>query len=356
MKILFLASDLNQIGGIQKYNRDFLAALSKLDAKTILVERQKGGFISKLFFFFGFIIRLFKERPDIIFCSHLNFSPLCLIVKKLFKVPYVLTLYGVEAFEIKSRLKRLGVRGAERVITISEYIKEFIIRQFPKLKNEVFMLPSAVDGSLFFIKEKKKELLEKLGIADKKIILTLARLLSVKDKGQDRVLKALPYVLKKVPDAIYLIVGGGEDKRVNSFLKEHPELEKYVIFAGPVPDEERVGYYNLGDVFAFPSKFEGFGIVFIESLACGVPVIASDDYGCREGLLNGELGLLVPPDDIGAIADAIVAILDKQASPALFNRERLRARTLEIYGIDTWNARVKQLVSVLFKQYIKQYV
>ena len=383
MKILFLVSDLSQFGGIQKYNRDFLSALSKLDVnpvrsshgalnhvfakikphssppqpqaaghsasngvKTILIERQKGCFIAKIFFFFRFITRFFQERPDVIFCSHLNFSPMCLIVKNIFKTPYVLTLYGVEAFKIKGRLKRRGVREAERIITISEYIKGFILKQFPEVEDNIFMLPSAVDGSLFFIKKKKRELVEKLRITDKKIILTLARLLSIKDKGQDRVLKALPYVLKKVPDATYLIVGGGEDKRVNAFLKEHPELEKYVIFTGSVPDEDRVDYYNLGDVFILPSKFEGFGIVFIESLACGVPVIASDDYGCREGLLSGELGLLVPPDDIRAIADTIITILNKQAPPMLFNRERLRARTLEIYGIDTWNARVKQLVDI----------
>jgi glycosyltransferase involved in cell wall biosynthesis len=131
---------------------------------------------------------------------------------------------------------------------------------------------------------------------------------------------------------------------VQAILGKHPELASSVIFTGPASNEDRVDFYNLGDVYVLPSKFEGFGIVFIESLACGVPVIASDAYGCREGLLNGELGLLVPPDDLKAIADAVVSILVKKAPNALFDREFLRRKTLEIYGIDTWNKRVKTLV------------
>ena len=154
--------------------------------------------------------------------------------------------------------------------------------------------------------------------------------------------------MKKITNAVYLIVGGGNDERVDAILKDHPELSPSVVFAGAVANDERVDYYNLGDVYALPSKFEGFGIVFIESLACGVPVVASDAYGCREGLLNGELGLLVPPDDLQAIANAIVLILDRKAPSSLFDREYLRKKTLQIYGIDTWNKRVKDLVSLLY--------
>ena len=160
-------------------------------------------------------------------------------------------------------------------------------------------------------------------------------------------LASLPYVLEKIPNAVYLVVGGGKDKRIQAILKNHPELVSSVIFTGPASNEERVDFYNLGDVYALPTKFEGFSIVFIESLACGVPVVASDAYGCREGLLNGELGLLVPPDDLMAIADAIVKMLDRKAPSSLFDREFLRRRTLELYGIDTWNKRVKALIESL---------
>ncbi len=347
MKLLFIAGDVNRIGGIEKYNQDFHSALKKTGASTVFIERRKGGFLAKVSFALRIFRQFLKQRPDIIFCGHLNFSPLCLVLKRLFGTPYTLALYGIDVIEIKGMIRRSAVREAIQVVTIAEYIKGLILKQFPEIKERIFMLPSAVDGSIFFIKEKNKGLIEKFGLAGRPIILTLARLSEPEHKGQDRVLKALPYVLEGVPHAVYLIVGNGNDERVNAVLKEHPELAKSVVFTGPAPGEERVDYYNLGDVYVLPSKYEGFGIVFIESLACGVPVIASDAYGCREGLLDGELGLLVPPDDSQAIANAIIAVLTKTASRALFDREYLRKRTLDIYGIDAWNERVGKLVEGL---------
>lgn len=347
MKIIFIAGDINRIGGIEKYNRDFLSALKETGLMASLVERREGGILAKFSFAFRFIWQFVKERPDVVFCGHLNFSPMCLILKKCFGTPYTLALYGIEAIEIKGFLKRNAVHEAEQIITISEYTKGLILNQFPEVDVRIFMLPSAVDGSLFFIKEKNGGLIEKLGLTGRPTILSLARLSTPEHKGQDRVLKALPLVLEKVPDAIYLIVGSGKDDRVNAVLNEYPELKKNVVFAGPATDKERVDYYTLGDVYVLPSKLEGFGIVFIESLACGIPVIASDAYGCREGLLDGELGLLVPPDDLRAIADAIVAVLTKTAPSALFDREFLRQRTLDVYGIDAWNRRVGELTKLL---------
>ena len=347
MKFLFIAGDINRIGGIEKYNRDFYSALKKTGASITLVERLEGGVWVKLSFVLHVAWQFLRVRPDIIFCGHLNFSPICLILKQIFGTPYTLALYGIEIIETHNWLKRKAVIGASKIITISGYARELSLKQYPKVGESIFMLPSAVDGSIFQIKNKNQTLLDKFGINERPIILSLARLSTPEHKGQDRVLASLPYVLEKIPNAVYLVVGGGTDERVQAVLKNHPELVSSVIFTGPASNEERVDFYNLGDVYALPTKFEGFSIVFIESLACGVPVVASDAYGCREGLLNGELGLLVPPDDLKAIADAIVKILDRKASSTLFDREFLRRRTLEIYGIDTWNKRVKNLVELL---------
>ncbi len=347
MKFLFIAGDLNRIGGIEKYNRDFYAALMQTGASIILVERREGGFLAKATFVYQVIRQFLKERPDVIFCGHLNFSPVCLALKKIFGTPYTLALYGIEIIAVHGWIKRKAVRHSDRVITISEYAKGLILKQYPDINEHIFMLPSAVDGSIFTLKNKNKALLDRLGIAGRPIILSLARLSTPEHKGQDRVLASLPAVLEKIPNAAYLIVGGGTDDRVTAILKKHPGLANSVFFTGPASNEERVDYYNLGDVYVLPSKYEGFSIVFIESLACGVPVIASDAYGCREGLLDGVLGLLVPPDDLTAIANAIVSILDRQVPASILDREYLRRKTLEIYGIDTWNRRVRYLVELL---------
>ncbi|MBX9812914.1 MAG: glycosyltransferase family 4 protein [Burkholderiales bacterium] len=347
MKVLFVAGDVRRIGGIEKFNRDFLSALAHAGTDIILVERREGQLWAKVSFAARFIWRFFVDRPDFVFCAHLNFSPVCAFLKALRGTPYTLALYGIEVLDVKNCLKRRGISDARMIITISEYTKKLILRQFPEVEDHMFMLPSAVDGDAFFMKEKSQVLLDRFKLAERPIILSLARLSTLEHKGQDRVLKALPRVLEKVPDAIYLIVGSGQDERVSAILAEHPELMKSVVMAGAAADRERVDYYNLGDVFVLPSKFEGFGIVFIESLACGVPVVASDGYGCREGLLGGELGLLVQPDDVDSIADAIVTILARKTPCKLFDREYLRKRTLEVYGIRAWNERVEALLELL---------
>ncbi len=353
MKILFIAGDVSLIGGIEKYNRDFLAALGKTGVHVSLVTRNKGGLWAKISFVLRVLGAFVRQRPDLICCTHLNFAPLCLALKHLFKARYTLSLYGIEIPGIRSWLKRKAACGAVLLITISEYARNLILEQLPDAGDRIYMLPSAVDGAVFRIKNKNGQLQAAHGLVGRPVILSLARLSTPEHKGQDRVLKSLPLVLQQVPDAVYLVVGGGTDERVDAVLRGHPELRPSVAFAGAAADDQRLDYYNLADVYVLPSKFEGFGIVFIESLACGVPVVASDGYGCRAGLLDGELGLLAPPDDVPAIAQAIVAILKKTAPPQLFDREGLRRKTLAVYGMDKWNERVDSLVKQLASGDIK---
>lgn len=346
MKILFISGDVNLVGGIEKYNRDFLSALDKTGVQISLVMRNKGGLLAKMSFAFRFLWMYAWQRPNLIICAHINFAPLCLPLNFLFNTPYTLTLYGIEISGMAGRLKQKAAARAEYLITISEYAKDLILAKLPGSGERIYLLPSAVDGNIFRIRDKNEPLQAQYGLTCRPVILSLARLSEFEYKGQDRVLRAMSLVLKQVPNAMYLVVGGGTDARIEEVLREQPELRTNVVFVGAVSNDHRVEYYNLADVYVLPSKFEGFGIVFIESLSCGVPVVASDGYGCRAGLLNGELGLLVPPDDITAIAHSILSILKKTASPLLFEREELRRRTLAVYGIDKWDERVNNLVKL----------
>lgn len=355
MKIMYICGDIECIGGIEKYNRDFITALkmnnpADVEAeKLLVVQRYPGGFLAKVSFLIRFLLQFFRFRPNVMICGHLHFSSVCFFLSTIFRTPYVLSLYGIEIISLKGWLARQSVEKAVQIVTISEYSRQLILDKFPEINPKIFMHPSSVNGDIYCIKEKNKSLLQKYQLEQKPVILSLARLSTSEFKGQDRVLKALPQVLQKVPHAMYLIVGGGEDLRVNQILKEHPELAKNVILTGPVSETDKVEFYNLADVYVLPSKFEGFGIVFIESLACGVPVIASDDYGCRASLLNGELGDLVPPDDISAIANAIIQRLVNQDVKKISFREQLREKTLQIYGYKAWGERAAKLKTNLNK-------
>ena len=96
-----------------------------------------------------------------------------------------------------------------------------------------------------------------------------------------------------------------------------------------------------------PSKTEGFGIVFIEALACGLPVVCSDGYGCREGLLNGELGELIDPDNINTISNKIIQILKKSDHQSLSSRQKIRKKAIKVYGMETWHKNVVSFLSLV---------
>lgn len=352
-KILYVCGDTERIGGIEKYNKDFITALKLHSSNDSgfssikVVQRWPGGIAAKLSFLLRFILQFFLYRPQVIFCGHLHFSSVCYFLNKVFKTPYVLSLYGIEIIALESKMQRQAVENAQIIVTISEYSKQLILEKFPNINPKIFMHPSSVNGEVYRIKEKNQSFIEKYNLKNRPVILSLARLSTSEFKGQDRVLKALPKVLESYPNAIYLIVGGGEDLRVNQILEQQPELRKNIVFTGPVSEEDKVEFYNLADVYVLPSKFEGFGIVFIEALACGTKVIASDAYGCRASLLDGELGSLVDPDDVNSIANSIVLNLKDENFKNLLFRKQLREKTLKIYGYDAWIGRTAQLKHAL---------
>src|SRR5207245_9052865 len=122
---------------------------------------------------------------------------------------------------------------------------------------------------------------------------------------------ALPAMRREISDIRYVLVGEGEDRaRIEALVREL-DLCGVVVLAGGVSPRELVDYYNLCDVFAMPSKGEGFGIVYLEALACGKPVIAGNKDGSVDAVLNGELGVLVDPESVDEIAKALAGVISK---------------------------------------------
>lgn len=105
------------------------------------------------------------------------------------------------------------------------------------------------------------------------------------------------------------------------------------MLTGFIPDHELEDHYNLCDVFAMPSKGEGFGIVFLEAMACGKPVLAGNKDGSVDAVLNGELGVLVDPDDVAQITEALRLVLTGRHPLAILRQPaEIRRRVIEAYG------------------------
>lgn len=349
MKILFLTANLERTGGIERYNRDLLRALQEFNQKTRLLSLKDSTFLSKIIFVLKTVRDILIFRPDSIFCAHINFSPLIYFLSNFFNLQYIVFTYGTEVWSLNNYWKIKALENAKMVVSISRYTAEKLKEQIEEVSGKIFMLPNTIDGKRFYSKEKSAQLLAQYDLSEQdKIILTVARLSSLeKCKGYDTVIKALPLIVRAVPDVKYFLVGEGDDSQRIKGLVKSLNLENYVVLTGYVADQQLVDYYNLCDVFAMPSRQEGFGIVFLEALACGKPVLAGNVDGSRDALLDGKLGILINPDSVQEIAAALIKIFKKEAPPDLLDGHFLRKEVLEAYGFDKFKGGVAGLLAKL---------
>jgi phosphatidylinositol alpha-1,6-mannosyltransferase len=185
-----------------------------------------------------------------------------------------------------------------------------------------------------------------LALTDTSVVLTVSRL--VPRKGIDTVLRALPEVLDAVPSLTYLVVGTGPDRERLERLATNLGIRPHVHFTGHVPFDDLPRYYNAADVFAMPSReaspdVEGFGLVFLEAGACGIPVIGARTGGIPDAIQDGETGLLVPPSSPEALANALTRLL---SSPDLAHRLGEQGRRHVVQEAN-WDHVADQLWNVL---------
>jgi phosphatidyl-myo-inositol dimannoside synthase len=179
------------------------------------------------------------------------------------------------------------------------------------------LLPCSVDFEQFRPGPKNTILLDRYGLAGKTVVMSLGRLSTSESykgriyKGIDEVLEAIPELTEEIVDVVYLVVGDGSDRRRLEEKAKSLGLSKHVVFTGYVPESEKVDHYRLADTFVMPSRAEGFGIVFLEAMACGVPVVASKADASREAVRNGALGILVDPSDQQDIKAGILEALNR---------------------------------------------
>lgn len=175
--------------------------------------------------------------------------------------------------------------------------------------------------------------------------MTVARLWSGDIyKGVDVTIRALPKIIQAFPEVKYLVIGRGDDQPRLAQLAQDLGVSDRVIFAGFVPTEQLMAHYRLADAYIMPSQ-EGFGIVYLEAMACGVPVLSGDDDGSADPLQDGKLGWRVPHRNPEAVAAACLEIL--QGDDQRCDGEWLREQAIALFGMD---ALQKQLLSLVQSQ------
>ena len=233
------------------------------------------------------------------------------------------------------------------MVSVSRHTERRLIEEQDLDPSRIALLPGTFDPDLFQPREPSSSLRGRLGIEPgQPVLLTVARLAGPeRHKGYDVVLEALPGIRARIPGVHYVLVGEGNDRaRIEGRVREL-DLGSCVTLAGFVPDAELPDYYSLCSAFAMPSKREGFGIVYLEAMACGKPAIAGDRDGARDALLDGEIGVLVDPDDVEAFAAAAVEVLSgNHPNRAIYDSVGLRRRVIESFGPERFRERLEHIL------------
>jgi phosphatidylinositol alpha-1,6-mannosyltransferase len=206
-------------------------------------------------------------------------------------------IYGIDAWTPQySQITKYLLPKIDSVISISDITKQKFMAWSHFHEKKIFILHNAVAQRHYGVGVKSPELVERYGLNGKTVLMTLGRLAAAeKYKGFDEIMDLLPALLQTIPDIVYLIVGDGDDRPRLEAKAQSLGVGDRVIFTGFIPEAEKADHYRLADAFVMPGRGEGFGFVFLEALACGIPVVGSRLDGSREALRDGALGILVDP-------------------------------------------------------------
>lgn len=358
---LITLGSFSQTGGIEKFNRALMKAFISL-ASTVPISFRASGMYDKVTdeayipssqYYAGKGWRwLFTGRVlwrglhvDELIIGHINLSAIGLLIKWLRpSVKITLVCHGIEVFQHVSGIKKFFLSKVDRFLAVSQYTKlqlEVIqrvpahkIKVFPNTLDPYFHLPSRF--------EKPGYLMKRYDIAaDEKVLFTLTRLDSSEGyKGYDTVIRSIPELMK-AGYRIKYIIGGKADKKEKEALTHLIHtlgLQAQVLLTGFIAEEEVTDHYLLADIYVMPSKGEGFGIVFLEAMACGTPVIAGNKDGSSEALRFGQLGTLIDPDNDEAIQKALIDVLIQPKQP-----EALQQATLSYFSFEKFTERLEQV-------------
>jgi glycosyltransferase involved in cell wall biosynthesis len=329
MKILLLTQPMERAGGIQRYTATLTQALKDLLGDPCVhsmaihqaPNRSRNGRFSrglKLGFVWQAAREAMRWRPDLILCTHLALGPIAWLLANLRRRPYWIVVHGIEAWGYLPFFKRVALSHADRVIVTSAFSRKQVVKRHHIDSSRILSLPCTLDETLLNVEAAGGALCRYL-TDDRRVVLTVARMdASERYKGHDIVLRALLPLVAKIPRLTYVIVGDGDDRpRVERRTRELG-LTEHVVFTGQVSDAELAALYNRSEIFVLPArtvidefqpKGEGFGIVFLEAMAFGKPVVGPKYGAPTELIRDGENGLLVEPGDTTSVSEALVNLL-----------------------------------------------
>jgi glycosyltransferase involved in cell wall biosynthesis len=309
---------------------------SEVDERYFPSETFTGFGIAKMKFIVSCVKRGIKS--DIIILSHINLLVVGYLIKIISpKTKLMLMAHGIEMWEPFSFSRRKMLVKCDNLLCVSQYTKDRLLHLNLFNVEKLTVLNNCLDPFLQELPtmEKNAALLSRYNLSkNDKVLMTLTRLVTKeKYKGYDQVIQSIPALSKKYPNLKYLLVGNydqNEKHRLDEMIQQL-QLENEIIFTGFVPDEELAPHFSLADIYIMPSEKEGFGIVFIEAIFYGKPVIAGNKDGSTDALLNGKLGTLIDPHSNVQLEEAVNNIFENKKAFIPDRRLLMEHFSFEVY-------------------------
>jgi phosphatidyl-myo-inositol dimannoside synthase len=375
MQLFLISQDYPpDVGGIQTYAWEIASQLSeRMDELTVIapnassapgVDEKLSGQTIRIstrpdLLVLPLLLRLpilaAKLKPDVSFHAQWQTAPAAILSRRLTGYPRKIAVaaHGRELLfnplsgsmsDVYDRARRAVIRSADALLPVSCYTAG-LLEDLGAERARIHVVNNGTDPDRFQPVD-ASQIRRDMQIEDRRVVLTVTRL--VGRKGVDTVINALPRVVEQHPSLTYLIVGDGPERLRLEALARDVAPGADIRFLGRVPYDQLPAYYSAADVAVMPSRneepdVEGFGIVFLEANACGCPVIGTTSGGIPDAVIDGETGLLVPPDDPVALAAAISKLMyDEDMRLRLGKNGRRR-----VVNAATWTHAAGRVLDVL---------
>ena len=372
VRVLVLSPDPKSIGGIQRVSRTLMRALverfgadrvgsvalfdagdiDSLPCRELWAGSHADGvahvrFVEQMRFLLKAVSAAWRwRRRLVIICCYPQLAPVAWACGIVARAPFAVWGHGIEVWGPVDPWTRFGLGRANLLFAPIFFTAGRMAELAGVAQGAVRVIPHCVSPEILLSLPRAVD--RPSGMA----VLTVSRLSPLEDyKGVDVLLKAWPDVLLSVRLAKLLVVGDGPDRLRLEELARELGVQESVQFLGRVSDRELGRLYEDVDLFALPARFnlapkpegEGFGLVYVEAGAHGLPVVAGFGGGAAEVVVDGETGALVDPMDPTDVARAVVTLLtDPSLARSMGEAGRVRASTM--YSYSTFSAATVDLV------------
>jgi phosphatidyl-myo-inositol dimannoside synthase len=334
--ILGLFTELDSAGGVQRAGQHVAAVLAEfastrgLECRILSLndspELHRMSVGGREFVFTGSArgkarfgvtaLRAARRRAQLIVAGHPNLAPVAQGAKVFApKAKTIICSHGMDVWEPLSAVRRAALRRADLVLAPTQDTANHVATQQRVTEGRIRVLPWALDPQFEALIPKAPRPALPLDYPEGRVILTVGRWFAdERYKGMDTLITALPRLLMEWPELQLVAVGEGDDREWLEQIADARGVRSHVHFLSRLSYAEIAACYAACEIFALPSGGEGFGLVYLEAMACGKPVIGGAHGGAPEVIEDGKTGFLVQHGDAGQLATSLETLL---ADPAL---------------------------------------